>query len=132
NPRVDYLIGDKLSAKYRFAEGAAYQRSARAFDPEYIPAKAQLASDLLRLGEETEGWALAQAVHEKDEYDVEAFNLVTLRDSMSKYAALNNDDFVIRMSAPEVAVYGARVLSLLRRAKQTLTEKYGVEIAKPT
>ncbi len=132
NPRVDYLIGEKLSAKYRFAEGAAYQRRARAFDPEYLPAKAQLASDLLRLGDETEGWALAQAVHAKDEYDVEAFNLVTLHDTMSKYAALNSDDFVIRMAAPEVAVYGPRVLSLLRRAKQTLTAKYGVELAKPT
>ncbi len=132
NPRVDYLIGKKLSAKYRFAEGAAYQRRARAFDPEYLPAKAQLASDLLRLGEEAEGWLLAQAVHEKDEYDVEAFNLVTLRDTMAKYAALTNEDFVIRMAAPEVAVYGPRVLALLRRAKETLVSKYGVELAKPT
>ena len=132
NPRVDFIIGEKLSAKYRFAEGAAYQRRAREFDPEFLPAKAQLASDLLRLGEETEGWALAKAVHEKDEYDVEAFNLVTLHDTMDKYAALSNDDFVIRMSAPEVAVYGPRVLALLRRAKETLTAKYGIELAKPT
>ncbi len=132
NPRVDHLIGEKLSAKYRFAEGAAYQRQAREVDAEYLPAKAQLANDLLRLGEEAEGWALAQAVHEKNEYDVEAYNLVTLRDSMSKYAALTNDDFVIRMAGPEVAIYGPRVLALLRRAKQTLTTKYGVELAKPT
>ena len=132
NPRVDYLIGEKLSAKYRFAEGAEYQRRARAFDPEYLPAKAQLASDLLRLGEDAEGWALAQTVHEKDEYDVEAFNLVTLRETMSKYAALTNEDFVLRMAAPEVAVYGPRVLALLRRAKATLAAKYGVELAKPT
>lgn len=132
NPRVDHLIGAKLSAKYRFAEGAAYQRRAREFDPEYLPAKAQLASDLLRLGEEAEGWALAQAVHEKDEYDVEAFNLVTLRETMNKYAALTSDDFVIRMAAPEVAVYGPRVVALLRRAKATFTAKYGIELAKPT
>lgn len=132
NPRVDSLIGDKLSAKYRFAEGAAYQRRAREFDPEYLPAKAQLASDLLRLGEEKEGWALAQAVHERDEYDVEAFNLVTLRETMNKYATLANDDFVIRMAAPEVAVYGPRVVALLRRAKAALAAKYGIEIANPT
>ncbi len=132
NPRVDSLIGEKLSAKYRFAEGAAYQRRAREFDPEYLPAKAALASDLLRLGEEKEGWALAQAVHERDEYDVEAFNLVTLRETMNKYASLANDDFVIRMAAPEVAVYGPRVLALLRQAKQTLVAKYGVELANPT
>src|SRR5688572_16267257 len=132
NPRVDYLIGEKLSAKYRFAEGAAYQRRAREFDATYLPASAQLASDLLRLGEEEEGWKLAQAVHERDEYDVEAYNLVTLRDTMNKYAALSNEDFVIRMAAPEVAIYGPRVLSLLRRANEVLTAKYGIELAKPT
>ncbi|MBI5690315.1 MAG: tetratricopeptide repeat protein [Verrucomicrobia bacterium] len=132
NPRVDFLIGAKLSAKYRFAEGAAYQRRAREFDPDYLPAKAQLASDLLRLGEHQEGWALAKQVHERDEYDVEAFNLVTLRETMDKYAALTNEDFVIRMAAPEVAVYGPRVLALLRRARETLVAKYGVEIARPT
>lgn len=132
NPRVDFIIGQKLSQKYRFAEGAAYQRRARGFDPDFLPATAQLASDLLRLGDEAEGWALAHKVHEHDEYDVEAYNLVTLHDTMKKYAALTNEDFVIRMAAPEVAVYGPRVMSLLRRAKQTLVEKYGVELAKPT
>ena len=47
NPRVDHLIGQKLSQNYRFAEGAAHQREALRFDPDYLPAKAQLAQDLL-------------------------------------------------------------------------------------
>lgn len=132
NPRVDFLIGQKLSAKYRFAEGAAAQRRARDFDPEYLPASAQLANDLLRLGEDEEGWSLVKAVHERDEYDVEIFNLVTLHDTMGKYVALKSDDFVVRMASSEVTVYGPQVLALLRRAKKHLTEKYGVELAKPT
>jgi tetratricopeptide (TPR) repeat protein len=132
NPRVDSLIGEKLSAKYRFAEGAAYQRRAREFDPSYLPAMAQLASDLLRLGQEAEGWALAKAVHDRDEYDVEAFNLVTLRETMSKYASMADEDFIVRMAAPEVAAFGPRVMALLRRAQQTLVTKYGVELARPT
>jgi len=56
NPAVDHLIGRKLSQKYRFAEGAAYQRRALKFDASYLPAKFQLAQDLLRLGAEEEGW----------------------------------------------------------------------------
>ncbi len=132
NPRVDYLIGKKLGEKYRFAEAAVYQRRARAFDPTYLPATAELAQNLLRLGEEPEGWALAQEVYDRDEYDVEAFNLVTLRDSMKKYATLSSEDFVVRMATAEVAVFGPRVLALLRRAKQMLTEKYGAELARPT
>jgi Tfp pilus assembly protein PilF len=132
NPRVDFLIGQKLAQKYRFAEAAEAQRRARQFDPSYLPAAAELAQDLLRLGEEDEGWSLAQAVHERDEYDVEAFNLVTLRDTMAKYATLTSEDFVVRMTSTEVAIYGPRVLSLLRRARKALTEKYGVELANPT
>lgn len=132
NPRVDWLIGQKLSAKYRFTEGAAHQRRALEYDADYLPAKAQLASDLLRLGEEAEGWRLAQEVHEKDGYDVEAFNLATLHDTMEAYATMKNDDFVLRMTTHEAAVYGPQVMELLVRAKKLLTEKYGAELAKPT
>nr|MBP8257287.1 hypothetical protein [Opitutaceae bacterium] len=132
NPRVDYLIGKKLSQKYRFAEGAAAQRRALAFDSSYLPARAQLANDLLRLGVEDEGWALAQAVHEKDGYDVEAYNLVTLRDSLAKYAELKNEHFILRMTAKESAVYGAHVLALLSRARESLVARYGVKLDEPT
>ena len=132
NPRVDWLIGQKLSAKYRFAEGLAHQRQALVFDPEYLPAKSQMANDLLRLGDEAEGWKLAQAVHDKDGYDVEAYNLVTLHDSMAKYHSITNEDFVLRMTTHEAEIYGAQVMELLMRAKKQLTEKYGAELAKPT
>ena len=36
NPHVDHLIGKKLSDKYRFAEGAEYQRAALTMDPTYV------------------------------------------------------------------------------------------------
>ncbi len=131
NPRVDNLIGQKLAQKYRFTEAAAYQRRALEMAPDYLPATSELATDLLRLGD-AEGWSLAQTVHSRDEYDVEAFNLVTLRDTISKYAALSSDGFVVRMAQPEVVVYGPRVLALLRRARETLVAKYGVTLADPT
>ena len=83
NPRVDYLIGRKLSQKYRFAEGAAYQRQALESDPNYLPAKIQLAQDLLRLGDEQRGWTLADEVNAKDAYNIEAYNLTHLRETLS-------------------------------------------------
>lgn len=132
NPLVDYLIGEKLSQNYRFAEGAACQRRSLEFDPDYLPAKIQLAQDLLRLGEETEGWELAQEVNHKDGYDVTAYNLVSLRGSMKKFQTLTNEDFVLRMSPREAALYGDRALALLQRAKSKLTEKYGITLARPT
>jgi tetratricopeptide (TPR) repeat protein len=133
NPLPDHLIGRKLSQRYRFAEGAARQRQALAFDASYLPAKAQLASDLLRLGDEDEGWQLAAAVQADDAYDVSAFNLMTLRDAMTAgFTTLKNDDFVVRMKASEAAIYGTRVLELLGEARQKLGEKYGVDVTRPT
>ena len=96
---MDYLIGLKLSQKYRFAEGAAYQRRALAFAPGYLPAKIQLAQDLLRLGEEAEGWRLADEVQRADAYDVAANNLVTLHDVLAKFQTLTNEHFVLAHAA---------------------------------
>lgn len=132
NPRVDFLIGQKLSQKYLFAEGAARQRQALRFDPSYLPAKAQLATDLLRLGEETEGWKLAEEVQKQDSYDVEAYNLSLLRETMGKFATLTNRNFVLRISRHEAAVYGTRALDLLERARSRLCAKYGLELQHPT
>lgn len=132
NPRMDHLIGLKLSQKYRFAEGAASQRRALSMDPGYLPAKAQLASDLLRLGEETEGWQLAQDVHGQDGYDVAAYNLVTLHDTMSKFTTISNAAFVVRMNAREAEIYGSQVMDLLGRASAALVSKYGATLQLPT
>ncbi|MDA1276782.1 MAG: peptidase MA family metallohydrolase [Verrucomicrobia bacterium] len=125
NPRVAHLIGRKLSQKYRFEEGAAYQRKAVEWDPTYLPAKIQLAQDLLRLGYEDEGWQLADEVHQKDGYDVGAFNLVTLHENLARFQILTNEHFSVRMHEREVEIYGAAVLDLLERARIALCEKYG-------
>jgi tetratricopeptide (TPR) repeat protein len=131
NPRVDQLIGTKLSQKYRFAEGAACQRRALLADPGYLPARAQLAQDLLRLGEEAEGWKQIETVRDKDGYDVEAFNLSALKETMAKFQTITNKNFVLRMNSLEAAVYGQRVMDLLDRAEKTLCAKYGLALDRP-
>ena len=131
NPEVDFLIGQKLSRKYRFVEGAECQRRALRFDTAYLPAKIQLAQDLLRLGEEAEGWNQAEEVFQRDAYDVVAYNLTTLKDSLAQFQMVTNRDFVVRMSTNEAVIYGTRVLALLDRAKARLSEVYGVHIYAP-
>ena len=131
NPEIDNLIGRKLSQKYRFAEGAARQKQALAMDPEYAPAKLQLCQDLLRLGEEEDGWKLAADIFSKDGYNVVAYNLVTLRDRLADFRTLEDDGLIVRMVAREASLYGPRVLALLRRARQTLLEKYDVSLKEP-
>ncbi len=132
NPRVDYLIGTKLSEKYRFAAGASHQKRALSLDPDYLPAKGQLAQDLLRLGEEAEGWRLAAEVQRADTYDVQANNLVTLHDVIRKFQVLTNEHFILRMNPREAGLYGSRALALLDQARARLAAKYGMSPAEPT
>jgi len=128
NPEVDYLIGRKLSQKYRFTEGAEAQRRALAFDARYTPARIQLAQDLLRLGRDTDGWPLVAEAQKADAYDITAFNLVTLRDKLAGFKAIENGHFRLRMAANEAPIYGPRALAILERARATLTAKYGLDL----
>jgi len=132
NPEVDYLIGKKLAQKYRFVEGAAAQRRALDFEPNFMPAQRELAEDLLRLGQNDAGWELAESAHKKDAYDVTAYNLTMLHDRMAKFATLTNAHFMVHMSPLEAELYGDRVLDLLERAREKLTKKYGVELTQQT
>ena len=131
NPRVDHLIGRKLSQKYRFEEGATYQRQALDFDPSYSPARFQLAQDLLRLGNEDVGWEVARLVAEDDQYNVVAHNLMTLRDRIQGFTILEADGIQVRMDALEASVYGEAVLDLLSNAKRVLCEKYDATPREP-
>ena len=131
NPRVDYLIGLKLSQKYRFSLGATHQKQALAFDAGYLPAKIQLAQDLLRLGEEAEGWRVADEVQHADAYDVAANNLVALHDVVNGFQTLTNGHFHLRMQPREAGLYGRRALALLEQAYAKLGPKYGVKLTEP-
>ena len=128
NPSVEHLIGRKLSQKYRFKEGAEYQRRALAMDPEYSNAQIQLAQDLLRLGNEAEGWDWAERAHEKDGYNVTAYNLVTLQSTLDQYETLESESFIVRMPSEEASIFGNQVLALLEEAKTFLSAKYEITI----
>jgi len=128
NPLVDHTIGRELSKKYRFQEGSKYQRQAIAFDATHLDAQKQLAQDLLRLGQEAEGWQLADAVYQTDQYDVSVFNLMALRDELEKFTTLSEHGFDVRMDALEARIYGDRVLTLLKEAREELCRKYELEL----
>ncbi|MDX1930688.1 MAG: tetratricopeptide repeat protein [Pirellulaceae bacterium] len=131
NPAVDYLIGKKLSQHYRFAEGVTYQRRALKLEPNYLPAKFQLAQDLLRVGRDGEGWMIVDQVGAADKYNVVAFNLKTLQERLAKFTTIEADGLIIRMDAREAKIYGDRVVDLLRKVKQTITAKYELELTEP-
>lgn len=122
---IDHLIGTRLSRKYRFAEGAEYQQLALRTNPLFVPAKAQLAQDLLRLGQDKRGWELADDAQNQDKYSTTLFNLMQLKNSLDGFATLQDERFIIRMDRSEATVYGSRVQSLLNRAFNKMSQKYG-------
>jgi tetratricopeptide (TPR) repeat protein len=131
NPEVDYLIGKKLSQNYRFREAAAYQRRSLEMDADFLPAQFQLAQDLLRLGNEEEGWELTSRVYAQDAYNTVAHNLMTLHDRLEGFRVLRRGNLVVRMETREAQVYGTAVLDLLEEASSTLCAKYDVSIDEP-
>lgn len=132
NPRVDHIIGAKLAQRYRFAESADALRLAVSLDPHYTPARLDLAQSLLRLGYDEEGWAHALQAQAQDRYSVTAFNLAQLHEQITKMAVLRTPRFLVRMGADEAPVYGGRALELLERAHDTLTQRYAVDLDRPT
>ncbi len=132
NPEIDYLIGRVLSRKYRYQEGADSQKRALAFDPDFLPAKLQLALDYLRLGKVEAAWPLAREVAEADQYNVLAYNLAILEKEIASFASVKTDDFIIRLPAEEAEIYGDRVVELLTEAKEVLGAKYGLVMEEPT
>ena len=124
NPEVDHLIGRKLSQKYRFAEGAEFQRKALEADVEFVDARIQLAQDLLRLGLEAEGWMQAEQAHKADGYNTTLFNLLQLKDSLGRFTTVSSEHFQVRMETQEAAVYGPRVTAMLEQAWTELTVRY--------
>ena len=131
NPKVDHIIGKKLSQKYRFKEGALYQEASLKLSETYTPAQMQLAQDFLRLGKESEGWDMANAIHEKDGYNITAFNLMQLKSVIEGFTTLESEDFILRMESHEADIFGTQVLSLLTEAKATLCDKYDFDLDHP-
>ncbi|NNE93447.1 MAG: hypothetical protein HKN23_17515 [Verrucomicrobiales bacterium] len=128
DPEVDHTIGRVLSRNYRFAEGAASQRRALEMDPDFLPAKLQLAHDLLRLGKEDEAFALAKEVSESDPYEILAYNLSILEQQIAKFETVESDHFTVRMPANEMKIYGDRVVDLLEESYDVLSKKYGLKL----
>jgi len=71
-------------------------------------------------------------VHKADAYNVGAYNLVTLKDTLSKFETFTNEHFVVRMNGHERDVFGEDILALLERAHATLVAKYHSQLQEPT
>ncbi len=131
NPAVDYAIAKKLSRKRRFTESVKHLERAAENDPSFLPARALLAQDLLRLGREDEAWPMIEGLQELDSYNVILYNLLRLSDRLKGYRTLTNEHFIVRMENREANILGAEALAFLEEAYQVLNHKYGLRLDQP-
>ena len=131
NPDVWSIVGETLAGQYRFAEGLVYLRKAAAASPDSPGILFELGSNQLRFGELEEGWRNVARAQELDPYHVAAFNLIALRDKIAAYPVLEKSDVMLRMSPEDMAVFGQRAMDLAVRSKETLAEKYRMELTQP-
>lgn len=131
NPAVETMIGRCLSRAYRFREAAEHLQAALKLDEKNLTAKLHLCHALFRLGREDEAWKLAKEIREADTYNIQAYNIGLLEAEMKGFTVREEPDFVLKMPARDVAIYGDRALELLREAKQVLSAKYGLTLDHP-
>lgn len=131
DPAIDYWIGEWLAGRMRFAEAVPYFRQALEVDEEYLPARIALGQNLLRVGAEDEAWLVLEGVHDRDQYNVAVYNLLSLHDSIEDYQIINRPNFIVRMEPKEAALFGDRVLDLLEQAERELHPKYGFKPENP-
>lgn len=131
NPRVSEIVGETLAGQYRFAEALVHLKRACDEDPDSPSIRLLLGSNQLRFGQLDEGWENVARAHDLDPYNVEAFNLITLRDKLAGFPVREKDGVRLRMSPEDMAVFGDRALEMAVRAKRTLAAKYQIKLSQP-
>ena len=117
-------IADSFGRQYLFTEAVAYARAAIAADPQYWPGYTLLGSNLVRLGEETEGKANLETGFDNDPFNVMSSNMLKVFDTLETYTTRQSEHFKLRMNQRDADVLWPYLAPLLEEAWDTLSAKY--------
>lgn len=127
-----YRVPGRVSSRhYRFNEAVAFQKEALAINPDDNEARALLAFDLLRLGQDNAGRELLKQAFAADRFNVQVYNMLELQDVLDGFATLTRAGFEVRMPPNEVAVWGDQALDLLENAQRDMSKRYDVDLEQP-
>ena len=84
-----------------------------------MPAKLHLCHAFFRLGREDEAWKLAKEIQKADAYNIQAYNIGLLEAEMKGFTVREDPDFVLKMPARDMTIYGERALELLRSRRKS-------------
>lgn len=123
--------GRVAARHYRFADAAAFQQRAVEIDPQDHVARAELAFNILRLGETDEGRPILEAAFAADPFNVQAYNMLNVLDSLAEFRTIERGPFVIRLPGYEAELLADDMLDLLDEEIALYEAKYEVTLARP-
>jgi len=125
------ITGRIASRKYRFKEAADFQKHAMNLDPDDDLARAYYAFDLLRMGQDKQGYDELRKSFEANRFNVHVFNMLELMDKVKDFEVIEKGPFRIQIPKRERQVWGDDALALLEEAYQKLEKKYQVKLQVP-
>jgi tetratricopeptide (TPR) repeat protein len=115
--------GELLAHNYRFEEAVAMTRRALALAPRDSQALADLGAQLLRTGDETAARTALETAFEIDGYNVSAFNMLQMLDSLDKFETVRDGDLIIRLHKDDLPLK-EYIVPLAHKALETMAAKY--------
>ena len=128
NPRYGELYrvaAAQMARQYRFEEAAALVRQALALDPASTRAQADLGLYLMRTGEEADARRYLQQAFQADPFNVVAFNLLALLDTLDGFLTFADGDLIVRLHPDEAPVLRDEVVAVAHEALAALSARYG-------
>jgi tetratricopeptide (TPR) repeat protein len=131
--RSDYAELLTTTAEYavlghRYREGVELNRRALKLDDDNPEALMGLGTGLSRLGKLDEAVEALKRAHQADRYNVRAYNMLEFFETtLPSYAALQREDFLLRVHQSEQTILASLVPPLVSDAIATYRDKYDFE-----
>jgi tetratricopeptide (TPR) repeat protein len=138
NPRYADLyttLGHAAERRRQFPIAVRWARKAIELDAEDWEGHYVAGTNLLRIGEEKQGYRLLERAFQLNKFNVWAYNLLNVLDrdfKEKRFERIETEHFVLKLPASQSAVLRPYVEAVLDEAWSRFTEKYGVTPVGPT
>ncbi|MFH0902534.1 MAG: tetratricopeptide repeat protein [Pseudomonadota bacterium] len=130
NPRYArfyHTVAELAVKEHRYREAVKLEQEALGVDPSYHIARAALAIDYLRLGEEKEGLDHLGRAFDQDPFNVRAYNTLKLFEEIipRDYETIDLSKLRLRIPRAERSIIERYAVPLLERAMADMSKRYG-------
>jgi tetratricopeptide (TPR) repeat protein len=125
------LVARHLVLNRRYEDGVAYYRKALEADPKLWSARAELAINLMRLGQEEEPRKQLEMCYDNGYRNEATVNSLRLLDSYKNFVIYRDQDTILKLHAKEAELLYPYVLAELKRAIADYEEKYKMKLPGP-